>query len=79
MHRLRRRIANRALLEQSDRMAAAFFSRLPESSKGLKDVATDVRRARPSEVEAYLRRQLEAELTGWRELSVAIGGVLGQG
>jgi hypothetical protein len=46
VHRLRRRIANRALLEQSDRMAAAFFSRLPESSKGLRDVATEQRHTR---------------------------------
>lgn len=41
VHRLRRRIANRALLAQSDRMAAAFFAKLPESSKGLRDVATE--------------------------------------
>jgi hypothetical protein len=46
VHRLRRRIANRALLAQSDRMAAAFFARLPESSKGLRDVATEQRHSR---------------------------------
>ena len=46
VHRLRRRIASRALLAQCDRMAAAFFARLPESSKGLRDVATEQRHSR---------------------------------
>ncbi len=46
VHRLRRRIANRTLLAETDRMKAEFFARLPESSKGLRDVATEHRHSR---------------------------------
>ena len=45
-HRLRRRIASHALVRELEAMADLFFEKLPEASKGLRDVATEYRHSR---------------------------------
>jgi len=82
-HRLRRRLASGHLLEHAERVAAAFFARLPESSRMLTDAATEHRHSfwhalwpRPSE----MRYQVEQakHRAAWRHIEVATNALRGE-
>ncbi len=82
-HRLRRRIANRRLLDLAEEVAGCFFQRLPESARKLQDVATQRKHSLahalwPREEEMGYQVELAKYRHAWRDIELCLDQLRGQ-